>query len=260
MGTGVTATLLNRLPFQFPGLSVLADVVFGLNVVVFVVLLAATIARYILFPRLIKPTLLHPTQSLFIGTLPMGLATVADMLVYRFTSLPGGGGVRAARAAWWLWVVSAIAAAACAALVPAAQELLQQSRRPRRHEARGVTAAHLLPAIGPIVLAATGGVVASGLLSAAAAAESGETTAAADALPLARATVAASYALWGLGVPASLVVLAAYYRGGIGQEHRQPRHGRQRPPTSIAEAAVAMLAVGPCGRGAFGLLELAQAA
>lgn len=39
MGTGITSILLYTLPYQFNGLKIIADVIFGLNVVIFLLFL-----------------------------------------------------------------------------------------------------------------------------------------------------------------------------------------------------------------------------
>ncbi len=39
MGTGITSILLFNLPYQFSGLHIIADVIFALNVVLFVLFL-----------------------------------------------------------------------------------------------------------------------------------------------------------------------------------------------------------------------------
>lgn len=76
MGTGVVSILLHELPYQFRGLGVIANVIFALNVVLFVLFLLATLARYLCFRNMLRLMLLHPAQSLFTGTFPMGLGTI----------------------------------------------------------------------------------------------------------------------------------------------------------------------------------------
>ena len=76
MGTGVVSILLHELPFQFRGLGIIANIIFALNVVLFVLFLLATLARYLCFRNMLRLMLLHPAQSLFTGTFPMGLGTI----------------------------------------------------------------------------------------------------------------------------------------------------------------------------------------
>lgn len=82
MGTGISSILLHNLPYNAPWLRVIATCIFVLNVAVFVVLASMTILRYIIWPRTFMVTLDHPLQSLFWGTLPMGLATIVNMTVF----------------------------------------------------------------------------------------------------------------------------------------------------------------------------------
>ncbi len=77
---------------------------FFLNLALFIIFNALTAARYILFPDIWSIMLRHPTQSLYLGTYPMGAATlisVAVGLIYE-----GGFGGRAFLytlwALWWL--------------------------------------------------------------------------------------------------------------------------------------------------------------
>ncbi len=82
MGTGISSILLHNLPYNAPWLRILASCIFVLNVVVFMILASMTMLRYIVWPRTFMVTLDHPLQSLFWGTLPMGLATIVNMTVF----------------------------------------------------------------------------------------------------------------------------------------------------------------------------------
>ena len=50
MGTGISAVLLNQLPYQFTGLREISIAVFLLNVALFTVFFVASVARYIAYP------------------------------------------------------------------------------------------------------------------------------------------------------------------------------------------------------------------
>lgn len=76
MGTGISSILLYKLPYNAAWLRRIGEVIFMLNVVVFIILLFMTIARYALWPRVFRITLEHPLQSMFWGTFPMGLTTI----------------------------------------------------------------------------------------------------------------------------------------------------------------------------------------
>ena len=89
MGTGIVSILLHNLPYNGSWLYWISIAVFCLNVVLFVAFLTATILRYVLYPEVWLKMVRHPTQSLFLGTLPMGLATIINMVV--FVCVPAWG-------------------------------------------------------------------------------------------------------------------------------------------------------------------------
>jgi tellurite resistance protein TehA-like permease len=75
-------------------------VVFALNVFLFGVFLIISILRYTIYPQTWFAMIRHPAQSLFLGTFPMGLATIVDMVV--FVCVP----------AWGTWAVYLVSDAA----------------------------------------------------------------------------------------------------------------------------------------------------
>ena len=81
MGTGIVSVLLHNLPYNGAWLYYLSIVVFVLNVVLYILFLAITILRYILWPQLFGLMIRHHHQSLFLGTIPVGLATIINMIV-----------------------------------------------------------------------------------------------------------------------------------------------------------------------------------
>ncbi len=68
MSTGGITLLLSKTPHQFHGLQVIGDIVFILDIVLFLAFCCALIARFTMFPKTIKSCLTHPTESLFIPT------------------------------------------------------------------------------------------------------------------------------------------------------------------------------------------------
>ncbi len=66
MGTGIVAILLHQLPFQFAGLTEISVIFLCLNVLLFVILFAASAVRYALWPEIWGLMLRHPVQSLFL--------------------------------------------------------------------------------------------------------------------------------------------------------------------------------------------------
>ena len=80
MGTGVVSILLHNLPYNAHWLYWISVVIFALNVLLFVFFLAISVLRYTLYPEIWFAMIKHPTQSLFIGTFPMGLSTIVNMV------------------------------------------------------------------------------------------------------------------------------------------------------------------------------------
>lgn len=76
MGTGISSILLYNFPYPARWLEYLGIIAFVLNVVIFTVLLALTMARFILFRGLWTQLLHHNVASMFWGTFPMGFVTI----------------------------------------------------------------------------------------------------------------------------------------------------------------------------------------
>lgn len=78
MGTGIASILLHNLPYNAVSLYWISVAVFCLNVALFLLFLAISIARYTMFPGLWTAMVNHPVQSLFLGMLatPMMLRAV----------------------------------------------------------------------------------------------------------------------------------------------------------------------------------------
>lgn len=105
MGTGIVSILLNTLPYNGNWLYWISVVVFAFNVLLFMVFLLVSILRYILYPEIFPVMVTHPTQSLFLGTFPMGLATIINMIC--FVCVPAWG-PWAGYLAWGLWMADAV--------------------------------------------------------------------------------------------------------------------------------------------------------
>ena len=109
MGTGVVSIILHNLPYNGVWLYWLSIVVFALNVLLFVVFTLASITRYLLYPEIWRVMIRHPTQSLFLGTFPMGLCTIINMVVFICVPVWDHWAITLAWALWWIDVVVAIA-------------------------------------------------------------------------------------------------------------------------------------------------------
>jgi len=82
MGTGIISILLHNLPYNGTWLYWISVVLCCLNVALFVIFLFISILRYTLYPQIWRVLIRHPAQSLFLGTFPMGLATIINMIVF----------------------------------------------------------------------------------------------------------------------------------------------------------------------------------
>ena len=89
MGTGIVSILLHNLPYNGAWLYWISVIIFALNVALFIFFVFISLLRYMLYPEIWVVMIQHPTQSLFLGTFPMGLATIINMVV--FVCVPAWG-------------------------------------------------------------------------------------------------------------------------------------------------------------------------
>ncbi|KAL2841706.1 voltage-dependent anion channel [Aspergillus pseudoustus] len=167
----------------------------------------------------------HPTQSMFIGTLPMGFATIVNM--FCFVCVPAWG-EWARDFTWAMWIIDAVIAVTTALSLP----FLLMSRRDET-QLSSMTAVWLLPIVGTVVTASSGALVA-------------------EILPNpqhALWTVIVSYVLWGIGLPLALMVMVIYLQ-------RLTLH--KIPPKAMIVSV--FLPLGPLGQGGFGAMRLGKAA
>ena len=55
---------------------------FALNVLIFITFFIISLLRYTLYPEIWFAMIRHPAQSLFLGTFPMGLATIVNTVIF----------------------------------------------------------------------------------------------------------------------------------------------------------------------------------
>jgi tellurite resistance protein TehA-like permease len=89
MGTGIVSILLHNLPYNAKWLYWASVGIYSLNVALFLTFFTISVLRYILWPQIWIVMMRHPAQSLFLGTFPMGLATIINMTV--FVCVPAWG-------------------------------------------------------------------------------------------------------------------------------------------------------------------------
>lgn len=222
MGTGALALVVASLPWGGALEARLGEGLWLFNAVLFGGFAVLFIARFLLFPDTLRPMLLHPVQSMFLGAIPMGLATLINGLVQFGVPHWGDGVIALAHGLWWLDVALALGAAL---LVPFLMFTHQD------HALEKLTAVWLLPIVAPEVAAASAGVLAPHL-----------------APEAARQVLVVGYLLWGvsLSLAFSLITLVLL------------RLALHKLPGSEF-AATSWLPVGPLATGCLGLLSLGKA-
>lgn len=224
MGTGISSILLHQLPYNAHWLHIISYIVFCLNIFLFVTFFFISLLRYTLYPQIWSAMIKHPQQSLFLGTFPMGLATIVNMVALACVPAWGGNWWKLAWALWWIDVV--ISVATCFYLPFAIMSV---------HESplHTMTAAWLLPIVATIVAGASGGIVAA-------------------IIPNHREaliTVITSYVLLGTGLPLALTVLVIYFLRLTTST---------LPPNEVIVST--FLPLGPLGQGGFGIQQLGKVA
>lgn len=223
MGTGVVALVLGRLPLGGPLLAPLGEGLWWAAVLLFVAFLVLFAARLLRHPDTLCPMLQHPVQSMFLGALPMALATlVAGLCLY---GLPRWGATALgwAHALWWLDVALALGVAL---LVP----YLMVTRQD--HALERLTAIWLLPIVAPEVAAGAGGALAAQLEG-----------------PAAVRVLLVGYLLWGLSMTLAFSLMTLLLLRLV--LHKLPEN---------EFAATGWLPLGPLATGCLGLLVLGRAA
>jgi hypothetical protein len=148
MGTGIVSLLLIGIPFQADWLYWLSVMFFGLNTVLFSLALTTSFLRYTLYPEIWTVMIADSTNSLFLGTVPMGFATLVESWIVLCCPYWGPWSVTFA---WVCWMVDAVVAAAVTVSLPFL--LMSQSSQSTLDR---ITAAQLLPVAATIVAAGAG--------------------------------------------------------------------------------------------------------
>lgn len=220
MGTGIVMLDLLAL---LPGHPALAAGLWLADTALYALFAVLFTARLILFPETVEPMLRHPTMSMFLGAIPMGLVPVVNGCVLIGAGLFGPGMIAAAHVLWW---ADAALAVGVALIVPYRLFVHQQ------HTLDRITPLWLLPIVGPEVTASGGAVLAPHLPP-----------------ELAQQVVGASYLLWSMSVPfAFSIITLVVLRYAL---HKLPEAGM---------AASIWLILGPIGTGSLGMVALGQAA
>jgi tellurite resistance protein TehA-like permease len=110
MSTGVVSILLHQIPYHARWLNVVSDIIFILNIALFLPFALISFMRYTLYPHLFPAVLRHPHQSLFLAAFPIGLATIINMIVLVCVPAWGQGVAISAWVLWWIDSVLALTA------------------------------------------------------------------------------------------------------------------------------------------------------
>jgi len=219
MGTGALALAVIQFPVPVPGAYDIAGGLWLFDILLFVLFTVLYAARWVFFFDSARQILGHPVASMFLGAIPMGLATIINGLLAFGVQLWGRPAVSIAHALWWADVAMSIG---CGLLVPFLMFTFQN------HSMERMTAVWLLPIVAAEVAAASGALLVPHL----------STSEAYIVLIL-------SYALWAFSVPLAMSMLVILLIRLV--LYKLPE----------ADMAVSgWLALGPIGTGALGLLLL----
>lgn len=224
MGTGILSIVLAEFSIVHPIFWQLGAGLWLFNGGLFILFGSLYALRWLLYPQEAKQIFTHPSMSLFLGTIPMALATLINGALKYGVALYGAAIIGIAE---WLWYLDVLMAVMVAFVVPFCMFSCQ------RHQLQQMTAVWLLPIVACEVAAASGAVLLQHL----------------PASPHAMGILFGSYILWGISVfPAMLILGILFLRLAL---HQLP---------SQELAMTGWLAVGPIGTGALALLLLGEQA
>lgn len=224
MGTGVVALIVSEFPMLKALTWQLGTGLWYFNILLFVLFTVLYGLRWAFYPHEAKQIFQHPSMSLFLGTIPMALATILNGFLKYGQPIYGDTAVQIAQTLWYADVVLALLVAWA---VPFAMY------RHQEHALQQMTAVWLLPIVACEVAASSGGLLLGHLVA--------DTHAVAILL--------GSYVLWGVSVlPAFAILTILMLRLVL---HKLPEK----------ELAVSSwLALGPIGTAALALLVLGHQA
>lgn len=220
MGTGILALALPQVPGAGQTMRTIGEGLWLFNIGLFSLFTLLYTARWIMFWQEAKRIFSHNIVSMFIGTIPMGLATIINGFIVFGLPRWGNGMIAVAQILWWFDVALSIV---CGVLLPYFMFTRQE------HRMEKMTAVWLLPIVAAEVAAASGGLIAPYLT------DPGNQF----------VILITSYVLWAYSVPVALGIITILIL-------RMALH--KLPPESMA--ASSWLPLGPLGTGALGMLVL----
>ena len=224
MGTGVVALIISEFPMLKALTWQLGTGLWYFNILLFVLFTVLYGLRWAFYPHEAKQIFQHPSMSLFLGTIPMALATILNGFLKYGQPIYGDTAVQIAQTLWYADVVLALLVAWA---VPFAMY------RHQEHALQQMTAVWLLPIVACEVAASSGGLLLGHL--------------AADTHAV--AILLGCYVLWGVSVlPAFAILTILMLRLVL---HKLPEK---------EWAISSWLALGPIGTAALALLVLGHQA
>ncbi|VVT55343.1 uncharacterized protein SAPINGB_P004549 [Magnusiomyces paraingens] len=220
MGLGVSSAILYSFPFPHEGLRIAGMAVWGINVLFFTLCLTMFVLRFILYPEQLKRMLLHPGQSMFLGCLPMGFATIINVLHLMSQDYDMPGTWVACYVMWWIDTFLSIASCWGVCYL-----MFVYQKRPNLE---AINPTIFLPIVPLVVASATGALIATSLPQS-----------------LKASTLIVSFMMWANGQLLAIACMAIYL-ARLFLKSTQPG----------AIILSTLLPVGPMGQGAFGILLL----
>ena len=223
MGTGIVSILLITIPFKSRWLYWISVFFFVLNILLFSVASLTSVLRYTLYPEIWSVMIADETNSLFLGTIPIGFATLVECWIFLCVPNLEAWSITFA---WACWMIDCVVAATVT--VSLTVLLISKSHQQPLHR---ITAAQLLPIAATVVAAGTGAEVAEVLQNP----------------DHALGTLIASYVMWGMATPLAMAVLVMYYQ-------RLALH--KLPPREVVVSS--FLPLGPLGMGGYTIMYLGK--
>ena len=220
MGTGVLALVLPQIPLAGPMLEQAGEGLWLFNIGLFALFSSLYAARWAFFGHEARRIFSHSVVSMFIATIPMGLATIINGCIVFGEPRWGHAMILLAQALWWIDVAMAVG---CGVLIPYWMFTRHE------HTLDQMTAIWLLPFVAAGVAAVSGGLLAPYL----------------DGAHSRLLTLVVSYALWAYSIPAAFCILTILILRMV--LHKLPHESM---------AASSWLALGPLGTGSLGMIIL----
>ncbi|QRV82243.1 C4-dicarboxylate transporter/malic acid transporter [Ceratobasidium sp. AG-Ba] len=227
MGTGSVSALLYSFPYgSSPVLHVFGTAFLLLNIILFVLFGIISTVRYVKHPEIISLMFNHPVQSLYLGCVPMGFATIINASLNVHQGY-GMGGRPFLYFLWGLWWFDAFISILVYFL------MLYTMITRHTHSVKALSSIWLLPAVTPVVPSTTGALLARAITPWSA--------------HHATITLLVSGALLFLGLGLTFMILPLYTLRLITEG---------LPPNTLITSK--FIPVGPCGQGGAAFLIIGQ--